>query len=86
MFHLMSSLVRWDVVIIALIILKTHIWYVTFNVEYYILSQIFHKKSDYCMVLILELDYIKPIMAWLFLSKNELRDKGWGVKVIQSNS
>ena len=36
--------------------------------------------------LILELDYIKPIMAWLFLSKNELRDKGWGVKVIQSNS
>ena len=26
MFHFMSSLVEWDVVVLVLIILKTHVW------------------------------------------------------------
>jgi hypothetical protein len=44
MYHFMSSLVTWDVVILVLIILKLMFGYVTFNVKYYILSQIFYKK------------------------------------------
>ena len=42
----MSSLVTWDVVILVLIILM--FGYVTLNVKYYILNQIYYKKSgDY---------------------------------------
>ena len=45
MCHFMSSLVTWDVVILVLIILKTHVFgYMTFNMKYHILSQILYKK------------------------------------------
>ena len=38
MFHFISSLVTWDVVILVLIIFKHMFGYGTFNVKYYILS------------------------------------------------
>ena len=42
----MSDLVTWDVVILVLIILKTHDWLRDFNMKYSILSQIDFKKSS----------------------------------------
>ena len=45
MFHFMSSLVTWDVVILVLKSSKHMFGCVTFNMKYYILSQIFYKKN-----------------------------------------
>ena len=64
MFHFMSSLVTWDVVILVLLVLKTHVW-----------LQDFYRESNMCSIKIgwiFSLESAKTLQSWIF-TKSKLK-------------